>query len=632
MIDIAISGLVKEFEVGKKILDGLTFQVDSGERVGLLGKNGCGKTTLLRILTGQLDWDEGEVVLPPDKRVGLISQIPVYPAGYTVEDVLDTAFRPLREMEEEKEQLAARMERGEDPALLRRYDQLTAAFEAGGGYDTDTRKNKVCSGLQIGPGMREQLFDRLSGGEKTRVNLGRLILEDTDILLLDEPTNHLDLKATEWLEEYLDKFKGTVLAVSHDRWFLDRVVDRVIEIQEGKAEFYSGNYSFYVVEKERRYQEKLKQYEKEQAKIQQLEKAAEQLRIWAYSGNDKIFKRAQSMEKRIARMRTTDRPTRERKMEVRFGEREFRGDEVLTIKGLSKSFGQRALFSGVDLEVVGGERIALLGDNGTGKSTLIKILMGEEGPDEGKIRMGPTVKIGYLPQIIHFDHPERSLLDTMLYELDCTAQTARNRLASFKFRGEDVFKPVSALSGGEQSRLRLCMLMDEKINLLILDEPTNHLDIQSREWIEEAVEEYEGNLLFVSHDRYFIDRFATRVWVLEDGQVTDFRGSYGEYRAARERKQAQAVPAPAAAPAEKKEKPRRPGGTKNLEKEVAAAERAVAKAEEQMYELGLQIEEAASNYLKLQELYEQREALEEEILKLYGTWEGLSAQLEEARG
>jgi len=632
MIDIAISGLVKEFEVGKKILDGLTFQVDSGERVGLLGKNGCGKTTLLRILTGQLDWDEGEVVLAPDKRVGLISQIPVYPAGYTVEDVLDTAFRPLREMEEEMEQLAARMERGEDPALLRRYDQLTAAFEAGGGYDTDTRKNKVCSGLQIGPGMREQLFDRLSGGEKTRVNLGRLILEDTDILLLDEPTNHLDLRATEWLEEYLDKFKGTVLAVSHDRWFLDRVVDRVIEIQEGKAEFYSGNYSFYVVEKERRYQEKLKQYEKEQAKIQQLEKAAEQLRIWAYSGNDKIFKRAQSMEKRIERMRTTDRPTRERKMEVRFGEREFRGDEVLTIKGLSKSFGQRALFSGVDLEVVGGERIALLGDNGTGKSTLIKILMGEEGPDEGKIRMGPTVKIGYLPQIIHFDHPERSLLDTMLYELDCTAQTARNRLASFKFRGEDVFKPVSALSGGEQSRLRLCMLMDEKINLLILDEPTNHLDIQSREWIEEAVEEYEGNLLFVSHDRYFIDRFATRVWVLEDGQVTDFRGSYGEYRAARERKQAQAVPAPAAAPAEKKEKPRRPGGTKNLEKEVAAAERAVAKAEEQMYELGLQIEEAASDYLKLQELYEQREALEEEILKLYGTWERLSAELEEARG
>ena len=632
MIDISVSNLVKEFEVGTKILDGLTFQVDTGERVGLLGPNGCGKTTLLRILTGAMDYDEGEVMIAPGKRMGLISQIPVYPAGYTVEDVLATAFEPLRKMEEELARLTREMASGTDPALMSRYDKLTAAYETAGGYETDTRINKVCNGLSIPQAMREQLFESLSGGEKTRVNLARLILEDTDILLLDEPTNHLDLRATEWLEEYLGKFKGTVLTVSHDRYFLDSVVDRIIEIKVGKAEFYSGNYSFYAVEKERRYEEQLRQYEKEQAKIEQLEKAAEQLRIWAYSGNDKIFKRAQSMEKRIERMRTADRPKKERKMEVRFGEREFRGDEVLTIKGLTKAFGGRTLFSGLGLEVAGGERIALIGDNGSGKTTLLKMILGEEVPDGGKVRMGPTVKVGYLPQHVHFDHPERSLVDTLIYAQDCTAQSARNRLAAFKFRGEDVFKPVSALSGGEQSRLRLCMLMDEKINLLVLDEPTNHLDIQSREWIEEAVEEYEGNLLFVSHDRYFIDRFATRVWVLEDGQVTDFRGSYGEYRAARERKQAQAVPAPAAAPAEKKEKPRRPGGTKNLEKEVAAAERAVAKAEEQMYELGLQIEEAASDYLKLQELYEQREALEEEILKLYGTWERLSAELEEARG
>ena len=635
MIDISVSNLVKEFEVGTKILDGLTFQVDSGERVGLLGPNGCGKTTLLRILTGEVSCDEGEVVIAPGKRLGLISQIPVYPAGYTVENVLDTAFAPLREMEREMEELAQRMGADSDSALLSRYDKLSAAFQAGGGYDTDTNKNKVCNGLSISREMREQLFDHLSGGEKTRVNLGRLILEDTDILLLDEPTNHLDLRATEWLEEYLEKFKGTVLAVSHDRYFLDKVVDRVIEIQNGKAEFYSGNYSFYAVEKERRYEEKLKQYEKEQAKIEQLEKAAEQMRVWAYSGMDKTFKRVKSMEKRIERMRVTDRPRKERRMEARFGEREFRGDEVLSIKGLKKSFGDRTLFSDVNLEVEGGERIALLGDNGTGKSTLIKLIMGEEGAGEGRIRLGPTVKIGYLPQIIHFSHPERNLVDTMIYDLDCTAQTARNRLASFKFRGEDVFKPVSALSGGEQSRLRLCMLMDAQINLLILDEPTNHLDIQSREWIEEAVEEYEGNLLFVSHDRYFIDRFATRVWMLEDGHITDFKGNYQEYLTARQRAQnAGRVIAPAAQEIKepKKEKPKRPGGTKNLEKEVAAAERAVGKAEEQMYELTQQIEEAASDYLKLQELYEQREALEEEILKLYGTWETLSAQLEEARG
>ena len=632
MIDISVANLVKEFEVGTKILDGLTFQVDTGERVGLLGPNGCGKTTLLRILTGALDWDQGEVMTAPGKRMGLISQIPVYPAGSTVEDVLDAAFAPLRELEQEMQAISEQLEQGaSDSALLSRYDKLSSAFQAGGGYETDTRKNKVSNGLSIPPSMREQLFDQLSGGEKTRVNLARLILEDTDILLLDEPTNHLDLRATQWLEEYLEKFKGTVLTVSHDRYFLDQVVDRVIEIKEGKAEFYAGNYSFYAVEKERRYEEQLKQYEKEQAKIQQLEKAAEQLRIWAYSGNDKIFKRAQSMEKRIERMRVTDRPKKQRKMQVRFGERDFRGDEVLTLKGVAKGFGDRTLFSGVNLEVAGDERIALIGDNGTGKTTLLKILLGEELPDEGKLRFGPTVKAGYLPQHVHFDHPERSLVNTLLYDLDCTAQTARNRLASFNFRGEDVFKPVSALSGGEQSRLRLCMLMDEKINLLILDEPTNHLDIQSREWIEEAVEEYEGNLLFVSHDRYFIERFASRIWLLENGQILDFQGTYQEFLEARQRKKAvEAGPEPPQKV--KKDKPKRPGGTKNLEKEVAASERAVARAEEELKGLEAQMEASAADYVKLQELYTQREALEAELAGLYDTWEALSAQLEEARG
>ena len=246
MIDISVSGLVKEFEVGNRILNGLSFQVDSGERVGLLGPNGCGKTTLLRILTGVIDHDEGDVVIAPGKRMGLISQIPVYPVGYTVEDVLNTAFDGLRRMEQEMNELTEKMEKDHDPVLMSRYDKLMSSFELGGGYDTEINKNKVCNGLSISGDMRQRLFDQLSGGEKTRVNLGRLILEDTDILLLDEPTNHLDLRATEWLEEYLEKFKGTVLTVSHDRYFLDKIVHRVIEIQEGKAEFYSGKrrYSF----------------------------------------------------------------------------------------------------------------------------------------------------------------------------------------------------------------------------------------------------------------------------------------------------------------------------------------------------------------------------------------------------
>ncbi len=631
MIDISITGLVKEFEVGSKILDGLSFQVDTGERVGLLGPNGCGKTTLLRILTGALDYDEGDVVIAPGKRIGLISQIPVYPAGYTVEDVLDTAFLPLKKMEEELRQLTIRMGEGHDPAVLARYDKLTAAYQTGGGYETETNKNKVCNGLSISQEMRGRLFDHLSGGEKTRVNLGRLILEDTDILLLDEPTNHLDLRATEWLEEYLERFKGTVLTVSHDRYFLDKVVKRVVEIQNGKAEFYAGNYSFYAVEKEQRYLERLRQYEKEKAEIERLSETARKMHE---HNTELLHKRAFSIEKRIERMKAADRPTQDRKMEVRFGVREFRGDEVLSIKHLAKSFGDRTLFSDLNLEVEGGERIALLGDNGSGKSTLLKILMGEELPDAGKVKLGPTVRIGYLPQIIHFNVPERSLLDTMLYDLNCTAQTARNRLASFKFRGEDVFKPVSALSGGEQSRLRLCMLMDAEINLLVLDEPTNHLDIQSREWIEESVEEYEGNLLFVSHDRYFIDRFANRIWMLENGQITDFRGTYREFQAFRERQKLLAASSAEknAAPKVKKEKPKRQGGTKNLEKEVNAAERAVTRAEEQMEELNRQIEAASSDYQKLQELYEQKEKLENETLELFDTWERLSAELEEARG
>ena len=494
MIEIQVNSLVKSFEVGRNVLDGLTFQVDQGERVGLLGRNGAGKTTLFKILTGELDYDEGSVVVGQGRRVGLISQIPVYPAGYTVEDVLRSAFARLESLAEEMRALEARMAAGEsDPATLRRYGTLAERFEAFGGYDTDVAVNKIANGLSIPEAQRQQLFDSLSGGEKTRVNLGRLILEDTDILLLDEPTNHLDLHATEWLEEYIRGFRGTVVTISHDRYFLDRTVTRIIEIQDGKAEFYSGNYSFYAVEKERRYQERMKQYEKEQAKIQQLEKAAEQLRVWAFMGMDKTYRRAISMERRIERMRTTSKPTKARKMDARFSSAEFHGDEVLGIRNVSKSYGDKQLFQGITLKVEGGERIALIGDNGTGKSTLIKMIVGELYPDDGRIRTGPQVKEAYLPQIVRFDHPDWNLVENMMAaKKGLSAQSARNRLASYDFRGEDVFKPVSVLSGGEQSRLRLCMLMDDEINFLILDEPTNHLDIDSREWIEEAVEAYDG--------------------------------------------------------------------------------------------------------------------------------------------
>ena len=416
MIEIQVNNLVKSFEVGKNVLDGLTFQVDQGERVGLLGRNGAGKTTLFKILTGELDYDEGTVVVGQGRRVGLISQIPVYPAGCTVEDVLRSAFARLESLAEEIAGPGGPDGRREsDPAILKRYGTLSERFEAFGGYDTDVAVNKIANGLSIPDSQRSQLFDSLSGGERARVNLGRLILRDTDILLLDEPTNHLDLHATRvagGVHSLFPRHGGHHLPRPVFSW--DRTVTRVIEIQDGKAEFYSGNYSFYAVEKERRYQERMKQYEKEQAKIAQLEKAAEQLRVWAFMGMDKTYRRAISMERRIERMRTTSKPTKARKMDARFSSAEFHGDEVLGIRNVSKSYGDKHLFEGISLKVEGGERIALIGDNGTGKSTLIKMIVGELYPDDGRIKTGPQVKEAYLPQIVRFDHPDWNLVENMM--------------------------------------------------------------------------------------------------------------------------------------------------------------------------------------------------------------------------
>ncbi len=624
MTDISVNGLVKSFEIGRNVLDGLSFTVTAGERVGILGHNGCGKTTLFRILTGELRPDEGETAIPPSRRLGLISQIPVYPAGWTTEMVLRHAHRRLTTISARIDELTERMEHDQSPALLREYDRLQEDFRRLGGYEMDVDRARVANGLDITPAMLAQEFDSLSGGEKTRVNLARLILEDTDILLLDEPTNHLDLHATEWLEDYLLHFKGTVLAISHDRWFLDKVVERCIEINDGKAEFYSGNYSFYVEERQRRFEEKLKKYEKDQAKIEQLTRAAEQMHLWAFMGNDKLHKRAFSMEKRIEKLSRSEKPTEQRKLSVRFREREFVGDEVLVMDGIEKGYGERTLFSGLDALVTGGERIALIGDNGTGKSTLVKLIMNVEKPDRGWLYLGPTVRTAYLPQLVSFSNEERSALDTMLWDCRCQPQEARDRLAAFGFRGEDVFTPVGALSGGEKSRLRLCMLMGGDINFLILDEPTNHLDIASREWMEDALSDYEQTLLFVSHDRYFIDKFATRIWELRDGHITDFRGGYKEFTAWRERqslvtqieKQKEREQ-----PREKKPRPERP---KNNDKAIQKLEREIARLEEKIAGLDREAESNATDYQKLMDIAAEKETQEAALMELYERWEALS--------
>ena len=616
MVDISVHNLTKFFVIGENLLEGLSFEIQEGECVAILGRNGCGKTTLFNILTGQMDYDDGEVFINPNKKLGLISQIPKFPYGFTVEDVLRSAFASVMAAKRKMEALETEMTTGATEEQLREYDALVNRFQSGGGYEMDVEVDKICNGLGISAEQRMQEFDSLSGGEKTRVNLARLLLEKTDILLLDEPTNHLDLRSVEWLEGYINAFKGTVLAISHDRYFIDQVADRVIEIADGHAEFYSGNYSFYMDEKQARFDLQMKHYEQEQAKLKQLGYTVERMKGWGIN-NRALYRRAMSIQHRMERIKKTEKPKTERTMRASFGEKDFSGDVVFKTKNLGKAFGDRTLFSGVELNVEGGERIAILGDNGTGKSTFIKCLLGEED-FEGKIQFGPTVKWGYLPQIIRFSHPERTLYDTMLYEKNCTPQVARDRLGQFLFSGEDVFKTVGTLSGGEQSRLRLCMLMDEKINLLILDEPTNHLDIAAREWVEAAIEEFEGVLLFVSHDRYFIEKFAERIWLLEDGGIRDFRCGYQKYRSILEH-EAAAKPVVVNTPKPKKEKPK--GGTKETDKLIRRLEREIEKQEKVVAEFDEKIEAAAADYQELTRLLGEKEEAELMLLDLMEQWE-----------
>ncbi len=612
MVDISVHNLTKFFVIGENLLEGLSFEVQEGECVAILGRNGCGKTTLFKILTGEMDYDDGEIYVNPNKKLGLISQIPEFPQGWTVEQVLRSAYLPLLRTKQRMTALEQAMSVGATAEQLREYDDLVSRFQSGGGYDMDVDTDKVCNGLGITKNQRSQLFSSLSGGEKTRMNLARLLLEKTEILLLDEPTNHLDLHSVEWLEGYINSIKSTVLVISHDRYFLDRVTDRVVEIVDGHGEFYSGNYSFYIEEKQARFNLQLKQYEQEQAKLRQLGYTVERMKGWGIN-NRTLYRRAMSIQHRMDRIKKTEKPKTEKTMHATFGEKAFSGDVVFQLKNLEKGFGERTLFSNVELRVEAGERIALLGDNGTGKSTFLKCLLGEESCS-GKIQFGPTVKWGYLPQIIHFDHPERTLYDTMLYEKNCTPQAARDRLGAFLFQGEDVFKKVGNLSGGEKSRLRLCMLMDEKINLLILDEPTNHLDITSREWVEAAIEEFEGVLLFVSHDRYFIEKFAERIWVLENGRISDYRCDYQKYRSMLEREVK-----PVSEPKEKKEKPK--GGTKEQDKLIRRLEREIEKQEQLIAELEKKIEAAASDYQELTRLLTEKEIQEEKLMEMMEQWE-----------
>ncbi len=622
MADISISGLNKYFGERQVLFD-VTLDIFPGEKVAIVGPNGAGKTTLFRVLTGALPYETGSVSIAKDRTVGMIDQIPVYQPEDTVEQILRSAFYRIDEVRARMRALERRMEKNEDSIALRQYGALQAEFEAMGGYALDFEVDKVCNGLEIPREMREKPFDVLSGGEKTRVNLARIILEDTDILLLDEPTNHLDLDAVEWLGNFLNEYKGTVVTISHDRYFLDQCCDRIIELFDGRVDFYAGSYSYYAEERKLRFAQRLAEHNNQMEELKRLQDQSRKMHQW---GTEKMHKRAFSIDKRIARMTVADRPKQQKRMNMQFGDPNYETENVLKVRGICKSFDGRPVLRDVTFSVKNRERIAILGDNGTGKTTLLNIILGLEEADAGTVRKGDGLKPAYLPQVVRFENENRTLVDTLIYDKNVMPQTARNRLGRFQFSGEDQLKQVSKLSGGEKSRLRLCELMYDKLNMLVLDEPTNHLDILSREWIEDAVEGFDGTLLFVSHDRYFVSRFANRIIVLMDGEMIDFPGTYEQYLAFRQQKAEEK--AARVQPKEKK-KPRPKGGAKPLEKRIARLEREIAEQEALGAQLERQMCDAASDSDRLLELTGQKDEIDERLLALMEQWETMSAELEQ---
>ena len=628
MADITVQNLTKYYG-DRLILDGISFDLQPGEKVALLGGNGAGKTTLFNILTGRIPYDSGVASIGEGRTVGMIDQIPIVRQGASVDAVLRLAFQEVDRLRRRQSALADKMAAGDtSEATLSAYGSISERLEWLGGYNYDYEIDKVCAGLAIPKEQRAQEFALLSGGEKTRVNLARIILEHTDILLLDEPTNHLDMDSVRWLGDYLDAYRGTVLTISHDRYFLDQCCERIIELKDGKCAFYAGSYSFYAEERERRYEQQMAHHENELAEVKRLEAVSRKMHE---HGTEHLAKRAASIDKRIARMKVTDRPKKAKKMSMTFGDPNYETEEVLKVRDICKSFEGRAVLQNVTFNVRNHERIAILGDNGTGKTTLLRIIMGELEADSGTVKKGIGLRPAYLPQQVHFANEHRNLIDTLLYDKNVTVQTARNRLGAFQFSGEEQYKIVSTLSGGEKSRLRLCELMYDPLNLLILDEPTNHLDLLSREWIEEAVEGFTGTLLFVSHDRYFVSRFATRVIYLENGTYTDFQGTYDEFLAYREANPPIESPAErAAAPKPEKPKPKGGGGTKNLTKRVAVLEREIAALEAQLSELDNEMNASASDPNRLCELIAQREEADASLTAKMEEWETVSAALEQA--
>lgn len=635
---------VKKYMEATLILKNINFQVYSGEKVGIVGVNGSGKTTVLKLIAGILPmdycvgypgatspgYDEGFINKPSGVTCAYLEQIPQYENGIKVIDVLKMAFSEVYEIEEKMHKLEDEMKvlKGEElERSLKQYSRLVQSYEVKGGYNTEEKLAKICTGLKFTQNFLDKEFNLLSGGEKTTVILGKLLMDNPDILLLDEPTNHLDMDSIEWLERYLNNYDGIVIIVSHDRYFLDNVVSKIIEIEDMESKTYKGNYSSYVKQKEEKLLEQMHNYKEQQKEIKSMESTIKDLRDWAIrADNSKFFKRAASMEKRLERMKSNEdaqKPKIENKtMKLNFKNSERSGEETIKAKGLCKSYIDKVIFNEADLLINFKERVALVGPNGSGKTTFLKMLLGEEAPDKGTVELGANVKVGYLPQVITFDNEEYTVIQAFRDDISILEGQAREYLSKFMFFGNSVFKKVKALSGGERIRLKLSMLLYEDINLLILDEPTNHLDIDSIETLEEALEEFKGTIFFISHDRYFINKIGERIIAIEDNKFKSYLGNYDYYKEIQDRvkleKEINDLQKEKVIKKEKKKK--EIDEVKKRENEIKKLEIKIQRLEKELEGIELTMSNLELNYEELNELFSKKEELSEELEKVMEEW------------
>ncbi|MFC7687189.1 ribosomal protection-like ABC-F family protein [Ureibacillus sp. GCM10028918] len=512
---------------GTVIFEELTIEIYEGERVAIVGRNGCGKTTLLKLLANIEIPDVGRIIKRKGTSIGYLHQIPPY-EHVLASDVLKEAFTSIIAMQEKMHEIELQMANSEQlDKLLKQYGELQEQFIALGGYEIEAKIHMIANGLGITP-LLQTPFHLLSGGEKTKVMLGQILLLNPQILLLDEPTNHLDMNSIEWLESYLKNYEGTLIVVSHDRQFMNEVVTKVIEIDQGDSYSYAGNYDEFLRMREARILNEFSQYEEQQKKITKMKETIKRLKIWANEANPPnaaLHRRAKSMEKALARIELVKKPIVSKKMQLKLEANERSGKDVLHLENVTKQY-DKVLFKEITLQLRWQDRLAIVGLNGTGKSTLLKMITEEILPDLGKVVVGSNVKIGYLSQSFVYEDSNARLIDVFRKEVSINEGEARNILAKFLFYGHDVFKKVKDLSGGEKMRLRLAQLMYEDINLLILDEPTNHLDIESREVLEETIQHFNGTVLAVSHDRYFLNQLFHRIAWLENQKLFLYDGNY----------------------------------------------------------------------------------------------------------